>query len=326
MHMSRAALIPYALRSWELWTTAADWLGDDLLVRPTHGLCVAFTEAEAAMLRERTEARRQAGAEVRIIEPDEARRYEPGLSDRVLLAAHCPTDGFNTSYRTGAAFRRALRGADVILLERTRVAAVHPDGDGFAVDAGATRLTARRVVLAGGVWLEAMLRWFGVHIPVKTLVNQLAITERTAPVMTGVLSVAHGLLSLKQFANGTVLIGGGWQGRGDRDTGRTEIIPENLIGNVRLAQYVLPALAQARLVRFWLGFEAEVADAMPLLGPVPGVDNAFVIGSVHSGHTAGPFMAQLLAQRILGQEPELPLFDPARLLSQDAPATEQVLS
>ena len=49
---------------------------------------------------------------------------------------------------------------------------------------------------------------------------------------------------------------------------------------------------------------------------------AFVIGSVHSGYTCGPYMARLLAQLILGQEPEMPLFDPARLLTDDATAAE----
>lgn len=64
-----------------------------------------------------------------------------------------------------------------------------------------------------------MLAWLGVDIPIKTLINQLVVTERVRPVMRTVMSVANGLLSLKQFANGTVLIGGGWQGRGSRERG-----------------------------------------------------------------------------------------------------------
>ncbi len=53
-----------------------------------------------------------------------------------------------------------------------------------------------------------------------------------------------------------------------------------------------------------------------MIGPIPGMPDAFVIGCVHSGYTSGPFMGQLLAERILEREPELPLFDPARLLAQ----------
>ena len=50
-----------------------------------------------------------------------------------------------------------------------------------------------------------------------------------------VITVAHGKLSLKQFENGTVLIGGGWPGKGNIENGYNETIPENLIGNMRLA-------------------------------------------------------------------------------------------
>jgi glycine/D-amino acid oxidase-like deaminating enzyme len=55
-----------------------------------------------------------------------------------------------------------------------------------------------------------------------------------------------------------------------------------------------------------------------MIGALPGLDNAYVIGCVHSGYTSGPYMGQLLARHILGQTTELPLFDPARLL--DIPA------
>ncbi|MGI9333244.1 MAG: FAD-dependent oxidoreductase, partial [Gammaproteobacteria bacterium] len=69
----------------------------------------------------------------------------------------------------------------------------------------------------------------------------------------------------------------------------------------------------------WLGLEAETADAMPVAGPFPGVAHAWILGSVHSGYTSGPYFGRLLAQAILGAEPELPLFDPARLVARNGP-------
>ena len=115
-------------------------------------------------------------------------------------------------------------------------------------------------------------------------------------------------------------IGGGWQGRGDPERGGVETVSENLIGNLRLARWTIPALAQARAARIWLGLEAETADAMPIIGPLPGVRDAYVIGSVHSGYTSGPYMGRLLADLVLGREPERPLFDPARLVGVPMPA------
>ena len=161
-----------------------------------------------------------------------------------------------------------------------------------------------------------MLSWLNVKIPIKCLINQLIITERMPQVMKTVLSIANGLLSMKQFDNGTVLIGGGWQGIGDKKRGGVESIPENLIGNIRLACHVIPKLRYGRMVRVWLGLEAETADALPVIGKIPGISNAYVIGSVHSGYASGPYMGWLLSQLIMEQEPEMPLFDPNRLINQ----------
>lgn len=318
MQMTRAALIPYALRAHEMWLRMPQWCdGGDVLATGCPGLSVAFTEGEAAMLEERAKFRRAAGAPIELISAGRALEIEPGLSDRVLLAGHCPIDGFTSAYLTGRAFRPALLNAGVALFENRAVWGVDREGGRFVLETESGPLHARRIVLAGGVWLEEMAAWLGVRLPIKVLVNQLVITERIRPVMRTVLGVASGLLSLKQYANGTVLIGGGWQGIGDRLRGGLAVRAENFSGNVRLAAYTIPALREARVVRAWLGLEAETADALPAIGPIPGVENAWIIGSVHSGYTSGPYFGKLLAQAVLGEQPELPLFPIDRLLPRE---------
>lgn len=315
LHMTRAALIPYAMRGWEMWKNAPNWLGSDPGVTMTDGLSLAFTAQEAALLEEGVEARRAQGAPIEIVTASRAREIEPGLTDKVRLVAHCPMDGHVTANLTGMAYRRALTEAGVRLYENAPVTGIEADNGGFRLTMAGVAPRARRLVLASGVWLEEMLAWFGSRIRIKALVNQLIVTERLRPVMRSVLGIASGFLSLKQFANGTVLIGGGWQGKGDRVRRVTEIVPDNLIGNLRLARYAVPALAETRIVRSWLGFEAETDDALPIVGPLSGIPEAYVIGCVHSGYTSGPYFGRLLAQTILGHEPEMPLFDAGRLLA-----------
>lgn len=323
LHMTRAALIPYAMRAWKMWMEAEQWLGMGVLATHVPGLTLAFTEGECELVELRAKARRDYGAPIEVISPERAREIEPGVHPALLKAGYCEIDGFASAYLTGRAFRHALSRAGVDVLEGRPVQAIDSGDDGHVVrftgPDGAGTLHATRVVLAGGVWIEDMLAWLGVHIPIKVLINQLIVTERIRPVMRTVLSVANGLLSLKQFANGTVLIGGGWQGEGDRLRGGVEARPQNLVGNMRLAAYAVPALAEARIARIWLGLEAETADAMPIVGDVPGVRDAYVVGSAHSGYTSGPFMGRILAQHMLGRTPDLPLFEPARLLGMPMP-------
>ncbi|MEJ1935725.1 hypothetical protein WDZ92_36495, partial [Nostoc sp. NIES-2111] len=56
----------------------------------------------------------------------------------------------------------------------------------------------------------------------------------------------------------------------------------------------------------------------PLVGPLPGVDNAYVMACMRSGWSISPYAGQLMADTLLGKVPERPLFipefDPARLL------------
>jgi len=320
LHMTRAALIPYAQAGRQMWLDAPDWLGQDVGAVATEGLSLAFTEAECELLEKRAAIRREHGADIRIIDPSHACAIEPGLDPGLLKAAYCETDGYAAAYLTGRAFRSALVRAGVTVLVNHGVEKIDKGNAQFSIYASSSeRIQARRLILSGGVWLESMLALLGVDIRVKCLINQLVITERMRPVMRTVISIANGLLSLKQFPNGTVLIGGGWQGGGDPQRGGVETIPDNLIGNMRLAQWTVPALAEGRVARVWLGLEAETADALPVIGAVPGVPDAYVIGSVHSGYTSGPYMGKLLADNILGHELELPLFDPARLVGRPIP-------
>jgi glycine/D-amino acid oxidase-like deaminating enzyme len=314
MQMTRVALIPYALKGHHMWATARDWLGHDVGVLVCDGLSLAFTEAEEALLSERAALRREAGAPIDLISAEKARQVEPGLGDGIRLAGHCKVDGYANAYLTGLAYRRALLEAGVKLRENRPVTSVTRETGDFTVHTGDDTLRARGIVLAGGVWLEAMLGWLGIKLPIKTLINQLAVTERLEPVMRTVVGIASGLLSLKQFPHGTAVIGGGWQALGDRETGNATLIPDRIVGNARLAIHAIPALAKARLVRAWTGFEAETADAMPIVGRVPGVEGAFVCGSIHSGYTSGPYIAKLLADQLLGRETAMPLFPLDRLL------------
>lgn len=320
MQMTRAALIPYAMKAHEMWVNAPHWLGHDVGVVACDGLSLAFTEAEEQLLSDRATARSAAGAPISLVTRSEASRIEPGVSPGIRMASHCPVDGYANAYQTGLAYRRALVEAGVTLREYAPVTGVTPTGTGYAVKLKDETVPTQQIVLTGGVWLEAMLAWIGIDLPIKTLINQLAVTERIRPVMRTVVGIASGLLSLKQYPHGTVVIGGGWQGEGDRKTGVHCTSFDSTVGNCRLAVHAIPALRDARVVRSWTGFEAETVDALPIVGPLPGFPGAWVSGSVHSGYTSAPYIARCLTQAILGQQPDMPLFPPARLLPAAQPA------
>ncbi len=314
VQIKREELIPYAMRGLELWRTAGDWLGDDLGFRQVGGLVLAFTEDEARTLTERMMQRAERGAPIELVGTNRARELEPGLSEAPVLASYCPVDGYAGSYLLGEVMRRALGREGVALREYCPVQRIEPGRGETEVITAQGTVRTKRIVYCCGAWTERLLaETYGVRIPINCRVNQVVVTERMPKVFERVIGAATGLLTLKRAANGTVLIGGGWQGVGDPEAGPRELLPENLIGNLRLAAHAVPALRRARVLRAWAGLEGSSSDGLPLAGQVPGQTDAYVLACVRGGFTIGPYIAMLLAERILGEVPAMPLFDPARL-------------
>jgi glycine/D-amino acid oxidase-like deaminating enzyme len=193
---------------------------------------------------------------------------------------------------------------------------------GFRVVAGGEPFTGARLVLAGGAWLERAGALLGISLPILVRANIVSVTERMPALLHGVVLHAYGRLTLKQKPNGTFLIGGAWQGEGHPSEGAGRVTRESLIGNLRLAEYAVPKLADSRLIRSWVGYEARAPDVLPLAGEIPSCPNAFVLGAVLGGYTIGPYIGRLLADAILGKEPELALFPLDRFSRVDAMTTE----
>ncbi|MEO6270768.1 MAG: FAD-binding oxidoreductase [Lautropia sp.] len=308
IQVKRVKLMPYALKGYALWKAMGDTVG----FHCTGGFSLAFNEAEAEVLHSRMALKREAGAPVEMISVSKVAAMEPGLSRRVVAASWCPADGYANSSLTGACYRGLLRAADIAFREFTRVEAIDRDESGFTLKTSQGTVSSRRLLLATGAWSRPVASMLGLNFPVEARVSTVSVTERGPRIVGSVIGHATGLLSLKQKPNGTVLIGGGWQGSGTPEEGRGRVLAESLLTNLRLAQFAVPELANRRLVRSWTGFDAAVPDFMPLAGALPGISGGFVLACVRGGYTIGPYISRLMGDFILEREPEMPLFDPAR--------------
>lgn len=313
LQIKRVKLMPYALKGHHLWENMGAAVG----FAKTGGYTLAFNTREAEMLRERQTLKAEAGAPIEFVSNTHLRAAEPNLTQQVEAASFCPEDGYANAALTGQYYRGRLRDAGIPYREGCEVTAIERDA-GFTLTTAQGPICTHRILLAAGAWLKPLAALLDVDLPVNARVNTVSVTERMPPLMRSVIGHATGLLTMKQKANGTVLIGGGWQGLGTPQEGRGIVNTDTVKPNLALAQYALPALAQARVTRSWTGFEANVPDFYPLAGALPGVPGAYVLGCVRGGYTIGPYIGQLMGDRILGREPEMPLFDPGRDFERDA--------
>lgn len=308
-------LLPYAIEGLRRWTDAKDRMGVDVPLHRTGSLKLALTDQEAETLDLEIEEFRHEGLDVRRLTPSDLRREFPDISPDVKAACWTANDGYIYSADAQRRFQEALAAHGVERFLDRAVTGIEATDRGYEIRAGDVTIAARRIVLAGGVWNQELLAQLGFDIAIGCRVSQVVVTERAGPILGPMLGVVRDTLSLKQLQNGCFLIGGGWQGRTDPARRRGEVLPDVLVGNVRLAHHVLPALGRLRVVRSWVGHEARAADLRPMVGSLPGCPGAYVIGAIHTGYTLGPYLAELLADEIVGAAPERPLFPPDRLLA-----------
>jgi sarcosine oxidase, subunit beta len=312
LQIKRVKLMPYALKGHDLWKQMGAAVG----FAKTGGYTLAFNAREAELLHERQTMKAEAGAPIEFVSNNRLREAEPGLTQKVVSASYCREDGYANSSLTGQYYRGRLQDAGIDYREQSPVTAITKT-DGFEIVTPKGTVYAKRLLLAAGAWLKPLAALMDVDLPVNARINTVSVTERMPPMMSSVIGHATGLLTMKQKINGTVLIGGGWQGRGTPQDGRGEVDAASVRPNLALAQYAVPALGDARVLRSWTGFEANVPDFYPLAGALPGVPDAYILGCVRGGYTIGPYIGQLMGDLILGREPEMLLFDPGRSFQED---------
>ena len=186
-----AEMIPYFLEARSLWRSAPDWLGRVNGHVETGGLMLAFREDEEALLENGLKDRQAAGLPLELVGANRARELEPALSHHVVGATYCPWDGYGDSAATGALYGPALRDAGVSVREDTPVSDISPEDSGFAVHTDHGTVRARRLVLAGGVWLRFMGCWFDRPLPVLCDTKQVAVTERGKRLFQRIMRTAN---------------------------------------------------------------------------------------------------------------------------------------
>ena len=282
------------------WDRFSDALGGTIGKARRGGLRIASTEADVAALRRAREEQTALGVETEWLEGNSLRTRFPWIGADVRCATRCAGDGFASPLLAGRALLREVRAAGARIVAPAAVAAVDRRGDGYQVQTALGSTICRNVVIAAGPWSEIVGKLFGISVPVETHVNMLSVTEPLAPFMDQVVTHISGRLTMKQYANGTCIVGGGWQGTGGVETGEKRLDWQQLVQNLELATTVVPPLRAASIVRQWAGFEGQTPDGWPIIGPVSGHDGLFCAVTGRAGFTGGLLTGRAAAAAVLG--------------------------
>ena len=295
------------------WRELPGELGTDQLeIANRGGLVMARSDAEMAMLGRKSAIERAQGLETVLLGRAELLALAPYLAPDVVGGAFCAIEGKANPLNATFALAAAAQAQGVEIRRRTEVTGLMVEGAFWRLQTSAGELRARRVLNCAGAEAGRIAGLLGLDLPIEAHPIQVTVTERAAPFMPHLVYSAADRLSLKQSAAGSVLIGGGWPALLHPVTGLPVVSEESLFGNLRLALGAVPAIARLRVVRSWAAIVNGTQDWRPILGQMaPG---AFICFFPWMGFTAGPHVARLVAELVLGrralEDPEIAGFAP----------------
>lgn len=289
------------------WRELVRRLGTDVELNVSGGLMVAESRDQLDFLAAKCGREKALGLEVAMLDRADLDRVAPYLGSAIVGAELCATEGKVNPLLANQAIRR--RGAVLGVVHRTeeRVRAIERSGAGLRLRTSRGAVAAGRVVVAAGAGSRELSAMVGVEVPAEAEPLHMNVTEPTPPLIRHLVQHADRQITLKQLAAGHVVIGGGWPARLAGPDAFPTVELSSLVGNVTLAQHLVPRIGRLRLIRTWAGINTTV-DGRAVLGGVPGVPGVLFAIPGDAGYTLGPLCARIVADLALGRAP---VVDPA---------------
>ena len=179
---------------------------------------------------------------------------------------------------------------------------IEQQGDVFELSGGGDVVRGKTIVIAAGAWSAPLVAQLGVQVPLDTERGYHATAGNWSPELDVAIASLDRMTLLTPMNCGV------------RITGFVELgglgLPATPARIHRLEHHLrqlFPRLPPPECSG-WLGFRPSLPDHLPVLGPVPGIPNAYVaFGHQHLGLTLAAVTADILCDLIHGRQPAVDL-------------------
>ena len=282
------------------WPTLSEELGVDTEYTQKGNLRLGKTEAHLKKLTTLANNAKSVGLEVSMIDGKQVREINPYLSEEVIGASWCPTDGHaNPLTTTLGYYKRALEmgvkfftSAEVVELRKIqgKVRQVITK-DGTIFEGG-------DIILAAGYESRYIMNTVGLDIPMTKYLDSALVTEAQPKMFEQMLGTADADFYGHQTDHGSFVFGGasGFE-TVNKDNGHNMTSSITAPCICRGIMKYIPKLANAKIVRTWAGYEDVSADGVPVLGEIKEIPG-LITACAFTGHGFGisPIVGTLLAE------------------------------
>ncbi len=273
---------------------------------------------------------RRLGIEGHFISLEEAREKAPVLDTTHMIGAFWEEEGGHVDPASATnAFAGAARQLGATIHRHTPVMATTQRADGgwdVMTDKGC--IQAEYVVNAAGLWGREVARMAGIELPLMPVEHHYMVTENIPLIeqldfeLPQINDNETGCYA-RQEGKG-MLLGAyenqmrHWAKDGTPLDFGHELLSDNLAcmeENIEQSIQIMPCLAEAGIKRVINGPMIFSPDLGPLIGPHPALRNYFCANGVMAGFNQGAGIGRVLAEWIIGGEPDIDIFhwDVARI-------------
>lgn len=307
--------LPFAMYGIKnLWPHLSEELGLDVEYHQGGNLRLGKTQRHLEILQNLTDRARNVGLDVEMVDGDTVKELCPYLSDEIIGASWCPTDGHANPMKTTLAFYKRARelGADFISGEKVcRLKKIKGKVRQVITENGDV-FEGEQIVLAAGYGSKKIAKTVGVDLKMISGYIEALVTEMQPEMFDIMLGTADADFYGHQCDHGSFVFGSGsgLEMFEDRDYEKDDLrnTPLTLAAGCRAIMKYVPQLAEAKIVRSWGGYCDITPDRVPIISKIdeaPGLIAACGL----SGHGFGisPAVGLALSQMVRGAETFAPL-------------------
>lgn len=288
-------------QSWHHWRHLDQRLAGAARFDNCGGITVAQTQAQVEVIEFKSELENANGIETEVLGQNALQQAAPYLDPSARAGCYCRDEAkIDVLAAFPAVFGLLCSNPNVRTLRNCAITSVSADASEVRLDTSMGALRADKLVIAAGFGTVELARQLGVDLPVEMNPIQMLVTDPAGKFLPHLLYHAERRMTLKQVANGNVVMGGGTPAKEGRPGQPDELRWEGIVGALRTVIDVVPAVANLQLLRGWTGRVFSPTDGYPLVDALPGYGNVVVAVSNQFGVTLSPVVGKTAAALVMG--------------------------